>query len=113
VGGIGIMNITLATVMERTREIGIRRAMGAKRKHIVFQFMAETLMLALFGGVLGIVLGVVAPFLVERFAGMRTDVTVLSLLLAFGISAAVGMLFGIYPAYRAANMDPIEALRHE
>ncbi len=113
VGGIGIMNITLATVMERTREIGIRRAMGAKRRHIVFQFLAETLMLALFGGALGIALGLLAPFLVEHFAGMRTIVTARSLILAFGISAAVGLAFGIYPAYRAANMDPIEALRHE
>ena len=113
VGGIGIMNITLATVMERTREIGIRRAMGAKRRHIIFQFLTETLLLAWFGGGLGIALGILAPHLVQRFAGMRTVVTVWSLLLAFGISAAVGILFGIYPAYRAANMDPIEALRHE
>jgi putative ABC transport system permease protein len=113
VGGIGIMNITLATVMERTREIGIRRAMGAKRKHIVFQFLTETLMLAMFGGSFGVALGIIAPYMVERFAGMKTVVTFWSLLLAFGISAAVGILFGIYPAYRAANMDPIEALRHE
>lgn len=113
VGGIGIMNITLATVMERTREIGIRRAMGAKRKHIIFQFLTETLLLALFGGGLGIALGVVGPILVEHFAGMATVVTLWSLLLAFGISAAVGLTFGIYPAYRAANLDPIEALRHE
>ena len=113
VGGIGIMNITLATVMERTREIGIRRAMGAKKRHIVFQFLAETLLLSLFGGLLGIALGGLGPYLVERFAPMRTIVTPLSLVLAFGISAAVGIAFGIYPAYRAANMDPIEALRHE
>jgi putative ABC transport system permease protein len=107
------MNITLATVMERTREIGIRRAMGAKKRHIVFQFLTETLLLSLFGGLLGILLGVLGPYLVERFAHMRTIVTPLSLMLAFGISAAVGIAFGIYPAYRAANMDPIEALRHE
>jgi len=113
VGGIGIMNITLATVMERTREIGIRRAMGAKKRHIVFQFLTETLLLSLFGGLLGIVVGVLVPYLVERYAHMRTIVTPLSLVLAFGISAAVGIAFGIYPAYRAANMDPIEALRHE
>jgi len=113
VGGIGIMNITLATVMERTREIGIRRAMGAKRKHIIAQFLTETLLLALSGGLLGILLGVAAPMLVQKFAGMRTIVTFWSLMLAFGISAAVGVGFGIYPAYRAANMDPIEALRHE
>jgi putative ABC transport system permease protein len=113
VGGIGIMNITLASVMERTREIGIRRAMGAKKRHIIFQFLTETLLLALFGGTLGVVIGVVAPWLVEHFAGMRTIVTLWSLLVAFGISAAVGLGFGIYPAYRAATMDPIEALRHE
>ncbi len=113
VGGIGIMNITLASVMERTREIGIRRAMGAKRRHIIFQFLTETLLLALFGGGVGILLGLLAPYLVEHFAGMRTIVTLWSLLLAFGISAAVGVIFGIYPAYRAATMDPIQALRHE
>jgi putative ABC transport system permease protein len=113
VGGIGIMNITLATVMERTREIGIRRAMGAKRRHIIFQFLTETLLLALIGGGVGIALGVLAPYLVQKLAGMRTIVSIWSLALAFGISAAVGIVFGIYPAYRAANMDPIEALRHE
>jgi putative ABC transport system permease protein len=113
VGGIGIMNITLATVLERTREIGIRRAMGAKKKHIIMQFLLETLLLALFGGGLGIALGILAPYLVERFAGMRTVVTLWSLALAFGISAGVGVAFGLYPAYRAANMDPIDALRHE
>jgi putative ABC transport system permease protein len=113
VGGIGIMNITLATVMERTREIGIRRAMGAKRRHIIFQFLTETLLLALVGGTFGIAVGIIVPMLVEKFAGMRTIVTPWSLMLAFGISAAVGIMFGIYPAYRAAHMDPIEALRHE
>ncbi|MFW6456737.1 MAG: ABC transporter permease, partial [Planctomycetota bacterium] len=113
VGGIGIMNITLATIMERTREIGIRRAMGAKKHHIVEQFLTETVMLSLFGGLLGIAVGVSVPFLVTRFAGMATIVTAWSLFLAFGISASVGLIFGIYPAYRAANLDPIEALRHE
>ena len=113
VGGIGIMNITLATVMERTREIGIRRAMGAKRRHIVEQFLTETVMLSLLGGVLGIILGILAPYFVSRFAKMATIVTLWSLLLAFGISAGVGIIFGIYPAYHAANLDPIEALRHE
>lgn len=113
VGGIGIMNITLATVMERTREIGIRRAVGAKKKHIVEQFLTETILLALCGGALGIILGLSAPYFVTHFAGMETIVTVWSLILAFGISALVGLLSGIYPAYRAANMDPIEALRHE
>jgi len=113
VGGIGIMNITLATVMERTREIGIRRAMGAKRRHIVEQFLTETVLLSLLGGILGIVLGILAPYFVSRFAKMATIVTPWSLILAFGISALVGIIFGIYPAYHAANLDPIEALRHE
>ncbi len=113
VGGIGIMNITLATVMERTREIGIRRAVGAKKRHIVEQFLTETVLLSVCGGVLGIVLGLSAPYFVTYFAGMETIVTFWSLILAFGISALVGLLSGIYPAYRAANMDPIEALRHE
>jgi putative ABC transport system permease protein len=113
VGGIGIMNIMLATVSERTREIGIRRALGATKRDIIVQFLSETLMLTFIGGVLGIVLGSLIPFLVTRFGHMPTIITGLSLFLAFGISAAVGVVFGMYPAYRAANMDPIESLRHE
>jgi len=113
VGGIGIMNIMLATVSERTREIGIRRALGAKKRDIVFQFLSETLILTLSGGILGIILGLSVPVLVTHFSQMRTVITPSSLFLAFGISAAVGITFGLYPAYRAANMDPIESLRHE
>jgi len=113
VGGIGIMNIMLATVSERTREIGIRRALGATKRDIIVQFLSETLMLTFIGGVLGIVLGSLIPFLVTHFGHMPTVITGLSLVLAFGISAAVGVVFGMYPAYRAANMDPIESLRHE
>ncbi len=113
VGGIGIMNIMLATVSERTREIGIRRALGATKRDIIVQFLSETLMLTFIGGVLGIILGSLIPFLVTRFGHMPTVITGLSLVLAFGISAVVGVLFGMYPAYRAANMDPIESLRHE
>jgi len=113
VGGIGIMNIMLATVSERTREIGIRRALGAKKRDIIFQFLSETLILTLFGGILGIILGSLIPFFVTHFGQMRTVITTSSLVLAFGISAAVGIIFGLYPAYRAANMDPIESLRHE
>jgi len=113
VGGIGIMNIMLATVSERTREIGIRRALGARRRDIIIQFLSETLMLTFLGGILGISLGSLIPFLVTRFAQTPTVITGISLVLAFGISGAVGIIFGIYPAYRAANMDPIESLRHE
>lgn len=113
VGGIGIMNIMLATVSERTREIGIRRALGAKKRDIIMQFLSETLMLTLLGGILGISLGSFIPFMVQHFGKMPTVITGGSLLLAFGISAGVGVIFGLYPAYRAANMDPIESLRHE
>ncbi len=113
VGGIGIMNIMLATVSERTREIGIRRALGARKRDIIFQFLSETLILTLFGGILGIILGSSIPFMVTHFSQMRTVISITSLFLAFGISAAVGITFGLYPAYRAANMDPIESLRHE
>jgi len=113
VGGIGIMNIMLATISERTREIGIRRALGAKKRDIMFQFLSETLLLTLAGGILGIILGSSIPFLVTHFSRMPTVITPSSLVLAFGISAMVGLVSGLYPAYRAANMDPIESLRHE
>lgn len=113
VGGIGIMNIMLATVTERTREIGIRRALGAKRKDIVMQFVVESVMLSGTGGLLGVLLGVTIPFVVTYFSNMKTIITLWSPLLAFSISALVGIVFGLYPAIRAANMDPVEALRHE
>jgi len=113
VGGIGIMNIMLATVSERTREIGIRRALGARKRDIIIQFLSETLLLTLAGGILGILLGSAIPSLVTYFSNQPTAITGGSLVLAFGISAAIGITFGLYPAYRAANMDPIESLRHE
>ena len=113
VGGIGIMNIMLATVTERTREIGIRRALGAKRRDIITQFLVEAVMLSGTGGVLGVALGIAVPFAVSYAAGMKTIVTFWSPLIAFTISGLVGVAFGIYPAMRAANMDPVEALRHE
>ena len=113
VGGIGIMNIMLATVSERTREIGIRRALGAKKLDIVIQFLSESLIITLCGGVIGIALGFLLPLFVRHFANMPTIITYKSLVLAFGISAGVGIIFGLYPAYRAAGMDPIESLRHE
>ena len=112
VGGIGIMNIMLATVTERTREIGIRRAIGAQRKQIIRQFLIETVTLSSTGGVIGLLLGVIIPVVITQFAGMPTKITVSSLILAFGISVALGIIFGIYPARRASRLDPIEALRH-
>lgn len=113
VGGIGIMNIMLATVSERTREIGIRRALGARKKDIVIQFLSETILLTLMGGLLGMFLGTCIPILVTIFSNMPTVITLQALLLSFGISAGIGLTFGLYPAYQAANMDPIESLRHE
>ena len=113
VGGIGIMNIMLASVTERTREIGIRRALGARRRDIIVQFLVETVILSGAGGILGVLLGVIIPFLVSHTAGMKTIITFWSPMLAFTISGLVGVIFGIYPAIRAAQMDPVEALRHE
>lgn len=113
VGGIGIMNIMLATVTERTREIGVRRALGARQNDIVLQFLIETVILAGVGGLIGVGLGVTIPFAVTFFANMKTVITPLTPVIAFGISALVGIGFGIYPALRAARMDPVEALRHE
>lgn len=113
VGGIGIMNIMLASVTERTREIGIRRAIGARRSQIVMQFLIESLVLSSLGGLIGIALGLLIPFAVTTFASMPTIVTWSSLALSLGISVAVGVIFGIYPAVRAARLDPIVALRHD
>ncbi|HZN40466.1 MAG TPA: ABC transporter permease [Planctomycetota bacterium] len=113
VGGIGIMNVMLATVTERTREIGIRRALGAKKKHIVQQFLVEAGVLSALGGLVGVGLGVLVPYGIEEWFAQKTDIQPPHVLLAFGISAAVGVVFGLYPAWRAANMDPVEALRHE
>ena len=113
VGGIGIMNIMLATVTERTREIGIRRAVGAKKVDIVRQFISESVILSATGGFIGILLGILIPSLVTKFSGMKTIVTFWSVLLSFTISVAVGVTFGIYPARKAAELDPIQALRYE
>ncbi|MBL4590338.1 MAG: ABC transporter permease [Phycisphaerales bacterium] len=113
IGGIGIMNIMLASVTERTREIGIRRAIGARRKQIIGQFLIETVVLSVAGGMIGIGVGVLIPWLITRFADMPTVVTLWSVLLSVVISIGVGIVFGMYPAMRAANLDPIVALRHE
>jgi putative ABC transport system permease protein len=113
VGGIGIMNIMLASVTERTREIGVRRALGAKRSDIIFQFLVETVILSGAGGIIGVALGLAIPFLVSQVAGMTTIVGVGAPLLAFTISVLTGIIFGIYPAMRASDLNPVEALRHE
>jgi putative ABC transport system permease protein len=114
VGGIGIMNIMLATVTERTREIGIRRALGAQRPDINPQFLIETVVLSGVGGMLGVSLGILIPQIIVYFIpDQKAIVTLQSVILAFSISVGIGILFGIYPARRAALMDPIEALRHE
>jgi putative ABC transport system permease protein len=113
VGGIGIMNIVLATVMERTREIGVRRATGARRNDIVRQFLAESVLISVGGGILGIVFGYFLSWLIARTAEWKTIVTLSSIVIAFSVSVAVGMIFGIYPAVKASRIDPIEALRYE
>lgn len=113
VGGIGIMNIMLASVTERTREIGIRRAIGAKRSQIIMQFLIETVVLSGLGGIVGIGVGVSIPWLITRLSGMPTVVPFYSIILSLGISMTIGIVFGLYPAIRAAQLDPIEALRHE
>ena len=113
VGGIGIMNIMLVSVTERTREIGLRQAVGAKTADILMQFLVEAVTLSLLGGVIGIALGTLASALISHFAQWSTDVGYLSILLAFMFSALVGVFFGYYPARKAAYLNPIEALRYE
>ena len=113
VGGIGIMNIMLASVTERTREIGIRRAIGAKRRQIVIQFLIETVVLSTMGGLIGLGMGTLIPFLITYFSGMITVITLKGILLPLLISMSIGILFGLYPAVHAAKVDPIVALRHE
>ena len=112
VGGIGIMNIMLATVTQRTREIGVRRCIGATRWDIVRQFMLEALVITCMGGLIGVVAGVGGAKLISDFAGWRTVVSMQAIIVSFGVSALVGVVFGMYPAVRAAMVDPIEALRY-
>jgi putative ABC transport system permease protein len=113
VGGIGIMNMMLTTVTERTREIGLRKAVGIRKDYILWQFLSEAIVLTFLGGVMGVVLGWSASLLVTKLAGLATVVAPSSVLLAFGVSAAVGIIFGFYPARRAANLTPMDALRYE
>jgi putative ABC transport system permease protein len=113
VGGIGIMNIMLASVLERIREIGVRRAVGATRRDVLAQFLGEAVMISLAGGIAGILTGAAISLAIERFAGIQTIVSSLSVAVAFGVSVAVGLLFGIVPAWRAARQDPVTCLRYE
>ena len=113
VGGIGIMNIMLATVLERTREIGIRRAIGARQKDIVRQFLTEAVLISIVGGLMGIIFGFSLSKIIASAAGWSTVVTTSSIVVAFGVSVFIGLLFGIYPAVQAAKLDPIEAIRYE
>ncbi len=113
VGGIGIMNIMLASVLERTREIGVRRAIGARRRDIVRQFLIETSLITVTGGLAGILLGVILSQMVGYLAGWSTIVTLTSIVLAFAVSVSIGLVFGLYPAVRASKLDPVVALHYE
>jgi putative ABC transport system permease protein len=113
VGGIGIMNIMLVSVTERTREIGVRKALGATRGNIMLQFLIEALVLCLLGGILGIALGSGAAILLARVAHWNTLISPAAIVVAFGFSAFIGLFFGLWPARRAASLDPIVALRYE
>ena len=113
VGGVGIMNIMLVSVTERTREIGIRMAVGARARDILRQFLTEAVVLCLAGGIAGILLGVGLATAIEHIAKIHTIVSAMSVVVAFGVSAAVGVVFGLVPASRAAKQDPITCLRYE
>ncbi|HEY5513918.1 MAG TPA: FtsX-like permease family protein, partial [Geomonas sp.] len=113
VGGIGIMNIMLVSVTERTREIGIRIAIGAKRRDILLQFLTEAVLLTTCGGIVGMLLGVAGARLVAALVGWPTLVSLNTIVIAFAFSAGVGVFFGFYPARKAASLNPIEALRYE
>jgi putative ABC transport system permease protein len=113
VGGIGVMNMMLTTVTERTREIGLRKAIGAKRSDISRQFLLEAVVLTFASGIIGVVLGWLISIILTHFAGLASVVTLKWVLLAFGLSALIGIVFGYYPARRAAGLNPIEALRYE
>jgi len=113
VGGIGIMNMMLTAVTERTREIGLKKSIGARNKDISSQFLTESIVLTFVGGLIGVALGWLIAVLISKFAGVSTQVSIQSIIVAFGVSAAIGIIFGYYPSRRAASLNPIEALRYE
>jgi len=113
VGGIGIMNILLVSVTERTREIGLRMAIGARRVDVLLQFLAEAVFLSVTGGLVGIIIGIIASQVISAVAGWPTEVSLTAVVGGFVFSAAVGVFFGYYPARKASQLDPIEALRYE
>ena len=113
VGGIGIMNIMLVTVTERTREIGLRKALGAKRKLIITQFLIESIILTITGGIIGMLLGIATSLILSKIINLPFTISISSILLAIGVSGGIGILFGWYPSQKAAGLQPIEALRYE
>jgi putative ABC transport system permease protein len=113
VGGIGIMNIMLANILERMREIGVRRALGARRSDIVSQFLIEAVLISFVGGMMGVLLGVTMSKVIAMLAGWSTVTTFASIFLSFVFSVSVGLVFGLYPAMKAAKLDPVEAIRYE
>jgi putative ABC transport system permease protein len=113
VGGIGIMNIMLASVLERIKEIGLRRSIGARKEDIILQFLFESMLISLIGGIIGIILGIVTSKIIASYSDISTDISLFSILLSFGVAVSVGVLFGYLPSKKAAKLDPVKALRSD